>query len=425
MAFSLHAYRLISRLAAQALPLYLRRRIKDEKEDAERISERYGHAGTPRPDGQLIWMHAASVGESVMLLPLINALLKDGDAALNILVTTGTVTSAQMMAARLPMRAFHQYLPADTPRAVGRFLDHWSPNAALWAESEIWPNLIMQTKARGIPMALVNARMSDKTLKGWSKRKAMARKLLSCFDHILPADHRTASGLSSLLGRDIAVTGNLKYAAPPLPVDISKLAGYRAVLGTRPIWCAASTHKGEDEIILSAHKAILEVRPDALLILVPRHPERGPVLSRLITAQSLTMSGSSFPEDISADTQVLLMATLGQLGLAYRLAPVSFIGGSLLPELSGHNPLEPARLRSAILSGPYIDSFADIFTPLFENGAARKTSAADQIASNVLELWDSAPICEAQVSAAEQLAASQDQVLIDVTDVVKGLLPSA
>ena len=424
MALSLHAYRLISRLAAPVLPLYLRRRIKAEKEDPARISERYGRTNAARPDGRLIWMHAASVGESVMLLPLINALLK-GDAALNILVTTGTVTSAQMMAARLPARAFHQYVPADTPRAVKRFLDHWSPDAALWAESEIWPNLIMQTKARGIPMALINARMSDKTLAGWGKRKAMARKLLSCFDHILPADQRTTSGLSDLLGRDIALTGNLKYAAPPLPVDISKLAGYRAVLGTRPIWCAASTHKGEDEIILSAHKTVLKSRPNALLILVPRHPERGPAISRLITAQKLSMTDSTFPEEISSDTQVLLIAALGQLGLAYRLAPISFIGGSLRPELSGHNPLEPARLGSAILSGPHMDSFADMFTPLFETGAARKAGDANQIASNVLELWDSPTICEAQVKAAEQIATSQDQVLSDVTAVVKGLLTRA
>ena len=424
MAFSLHAYRLISRLAAPLLPLYLRRRVKSGKEDAARISERYGRTDKTQPNSDLIWMHAASVGESVMLMPLINALLKD-DTALNILITTGTVTSAQMMEARLPARALHQYLPADTPRAVKRFLDHWRPNAALWAESEIWPNLVTQTKARHIPMALINARMSDKTLKGWSKRKAMARKLLSCFDHILPADQRTASGLSDLLGRDMELTGNLKYAAPPLPIDLTKLAGYRAVLGMRPIWCAASTHKGEDEIILNALKAILKTRPNALLILVPRPPERGPVVNRLITAQSLNLTQSTFPEEISSDTDVLLIAALGQLGLAYRLAPVSFIGGSLLPELSGHNPLEPARLSSAILSGPYIDSFADIFTPLFENGAARKASSAEQITSAVLELWDSAPICEAQVSAAKHIAASQDQVLSEVTDTVKGLLPSA
>lgn len=425
MSIALSSYRIISRALSPLWPLYLKRRLAAEKEDPERLTERYGQASLPRPQGVLIWMHAASVGESVMLLPLMNALLDD-DKTLSILVTTGTVTSAQMMAAKLPSlsqgRAVHQYAPADSPKYVTRFLEHWRPDLAVWAESEIWPNLVLETKARGVPMALVNARLSAKSLRGWQKRKSMARKLFACFDTILPADARTASGLSRILGQDIAVIGNLKFAAPALTADIAKLAGYRAVIGDRPVWCAASTHDGEEEIILAAHRDILKSRPDALLILVPRHPERGAALTRLIAAEHFIVTGSGFPEDISDETQILLVSALGKLGLAYRLARVSLIAGSLLPGLSGHNPLEPARLSSAILTGAHVESFADIFKTLTEAGGAKTVSDAQSLAEAVLQLWEAAPICKAQTEAAGKVAASQDQVLDQVQGALKALI---
>lgn len=420
----LKAYQWLTRAVSPIVPLYLSRRARKGKEDKARLSERYGKTELKRPDGDLIWLHAASVGESVMLLPLIEHILKKRSGS-RVLITTGTVTSAQVMAQRLPKGAIHQYAPIDTPRAVSRFLDHWMPSVGLWAESEIWPNLILQCRENDVPMALINARMSAQSLARWSGKYIDAGKaLFGAFDVILPADSDTAKGLSALYGKDLPLIRNLKYAGKPLGVDVSVLAAHRAVTSGRPIWCAASTHEGEDEIVLAAHREILKMQPDALLFLVPRHPQRGPRLIRLLEQSNFDYVQSGYAEDISELTNVILIAAMGQLGLAYRLASVSLVGGSLLPALSGHNPLEPARLGSAILSGPYRASFEEIYDAFEDVSAVQTVGSAGELAAKVLELLATPTISKAQVEAALAFTKEQDTVLDAVWKRIEPLLKS-
>ncbi len=427
MSYQIKLYRLITRIFALFAPFYLKRRAAKGKELTGRIDERFGKTEIARPTGTLIWLHAASVGESVMLLPLIKRLLGH-DPNIHILLTSGTVTSAELMARNLPERAQHQFVPIDTPRAVEAFLDHWRPDLGIFAESEIWPNLIMQAKARAIKLALINARISQKSLARWQGKSGlmgpkMGQDIFSSFELILPADETTAQGLSALLERHIAPSGNLKYAGAPLQVDIKSLAAHRAVIGDRPVWVAASTHEGEDEILIAAHKEVLKRLPQSLLILVPRHPERGAKLEKQLQASGLGFALSAYAEDIDELTNIILIAKMGVLGLAYRLANTAFIGGSLLPELSGHNPLEPARLDCSLMSGPYRDSFADIYDQLEKNSAVYTVSTAAQISATLLDLFARPSMSQQSAQAGAKIAQSQDGGLDMAFKALSALLP--
>ncbi|MEE9347869.1 MAG: 3-deoxy-D-manno-octulosonic acid transferase [Robiginitomaculum sp.] len=419
MTVSLKFYKVFTTALTRFLPLYLRRRVSAGKEDPARLPERFGTASISRPSGPLVWMHAASVGESTMLLPLISH-MRERRPDVTILITTGTMTSANLMAKRLPSGAIHQYAPADIPAAVAKFLNHWKPSLAIWAESELWPNMILQTRNLGIATALINGRMSEKSLAGWGRRKKAAQNLIGGFDLIQAADQDTANGLSSILERDIDVTGNLKYAGPALPVDGTALAVLKTATKGRPIWAAASTHHGEEGLVALAHKAVLKTLPSALLILAPRHPRRGDLVERILTDSGLTIARRSRGETPSAGHQVYLFDSLGEMGLLYALAPASCIAGSLAPGLSGHNPLEPARMGSAILSGANIDSFKDIYAPLIEAGGAQIIRDTVAFPAAIIELLTNDTARTAQIDAARTLASSQDAILDAVWT---GLLP--
>ena len=381
-------YNIATLIIRPFLPAYMRSRIKKGREDWRRKPERYGTPAHPRPEGPLIWMHGASVGETMMALPVIKELL-ERDPKLHILVTSGTVTSAEMLNKRLPDRAFHQYAPVDIPQLVLKFLAHWRPDTCIWLESDLWPNMIRLAKKRGAKMVLLNARLSEKSRKGWAKYPQTAQKIFSCFDLILPADQATASSISQFCGRDIEVFGNLKSIAPPLNVDHDHYMSFKDSIGERPVWCAASTHKGEDEIIIKAHQEILKTHPKALLILVPRHPERADDITRLIEESDLSYQPLNAP--IKTKTQIMLIDKMGEMGLAYRLSSVVFVAGSLLPTLAGHNPLEPARLNNAVLSGPYVSSFDDLYKNMSSAGGVsilNETDAASLATAITLRLSD-------------------------------------
>lgn len=403
----------------------LRERLAEGKEDATRIDERRGIAGRPRPDGPLIWFHAASVGESVALLELIRQ-LRDERADLSILVTTGTVTSAAVMADRLPEGAFHQFLPLDARPFVRSFLDHWRPDVAVWTESELWPTLICETRARGIPMVLLNARMSKASHDRWRFLRGMARSLLQRFDRALVQDSLTEIYLRRLgLPVDrMEVTGTLKEGAAALPVKASELAAMRAEIGGRPVWVAASTHPGEEAKVLEAHRIALRTNPRLLLILVPRHPNRGDEVAELLEAGGWTFTRRSTGEGPEAEAPVYLADTMGELGLWYRLAPVSFVGGSWEP-IGGHNPFEPAALGSAILHGPYVTNFVDIYQRLTEARAARLVSAPQSLAEAVDDLLSpdrAAAMAHAAwevVSAGADVTERAKTVLFDMLDEVE------
>ena len=418
----IRAYSGATRLLAPILPLWIKRRALKGKEDPARQGERFGQASEARPQGLLVWMHGASIGETTMLLPLINKVLATYPAA-HILVTSGTVTSASIMAERLPARALHQYVPLDTPKAVSAFLDHWKPDIAFWAESEIWPNLITQTQARDIPMALINARMSDKSIKGWFKRQASAKTLFGAFDIILAANEETANGLSWLLGQEIECSGNLKDAAPKLPINESELNKLQAQIGDRPIWCAASTHKGEEEIIIAAHDEIKKSHPSALLILALRHPGRRSEVMPLLSGADYILRSKQ--TSIEPSTSILLFDTIGEMGIAYSLSDISFVCGSLVKGLMGHNPLEPARFKNAVLTGGHIASFADSYMQMFAFDAATRILSPKMVGSTVSELFSNSERKAEMQAQAYEFAVSRDAVLGFVWKKITPILPKS
>jgi len=418
----IRAYSGLTKIIAPILPLWLKRRALKGKEDPDRQNERFGQASLSRPKGQLFWMHGASVGEVTMLLPLIDKVLAEYPKA-HILLTSGTTTSAELMAKRLPERAFHQYVPLDTTKAVSTFLDHWTPDMALWAESEIWPNLILQTKARNIPMALINARMSERSLKGWNKRHKSAQAIFGCFDITLAGDAATAQGLSSFLGKKIENMGSLKEAAPTLPVNETELSRLKKQIEKRPVWCAASTHKGEEGIILDAHETVRMQHPNALLILALRHPERRDEVFNLVG--NTHMSIRSHKTDLHKLSSIYLFDTIGEMGLAYSLSDVTFVCGSLVKGLMGHNPLEPAHFSNAVLTGEHISSFADSYSSMIEFGAAELILSPDMIGKAISDLFSNPEALAQQQRLAFGYAQSRNAVLDGVWEKLTPVLPKA
>ncbi|OAN78979.1 3-deoxy-D-manno-octulosonic acid transferase [Jannaschia sp. EhC01] len=387
----------------------LQERLAEGKEDGDRLNERRGIASVPRPKGPLIWFHAASVGESLAVLELIRRLLDERDD-LHVLVTTGTVTSGAVMAERLPERAIHHYVPLDTKPFVTAFLDHWKPDVAIWTESELWPTLVVETHARDIPMLLLNARMSKASHDKWRFAKGMARSLLERFQTALVQDNLTMVYLRRLgmpMGR-MKVMGTLKEGAAALPCDENDRTEIAAKLAGRPVWLAASTHDGEEKMVLQAHRMAMRSSPRLLLILAPRHPQRGDEIAAVLKADGLRHTRRSADELPMDEAPVYLADTMGEMGLWYRLAPISFVGGSLVA-IGGHNPFEPAALGSAILHGPYVTNFVDIYDRLRDGGAARMVSSPDKLAGQVARLLNP--------DEAATMAAAAWQVISDGADV--------
>lgn len=370
---ALAAYLAVSRVADIVVRPILSRRLARGKEDPVRICERLGHAGAPRPVGPLVWLHGASVGEAMAALPLIDA-LSAARPGLRVLLTTGTVTSALRMARALPPNAIHQFVPVDTAQAVRRFLDHWRPDLAIWIESELWPRLVVETRRREIPMALVNARLSAASHRNWCRLRGMAQDLLGAFGLILAQDDDTVRRLADL-GCAARFGGNLKAAIEIPGCEVTTLADLTLRLEGRPIWLAASTHPGEEAVVATAHRAVLDRHPQALLILAPRHPERGEAVAGVLRDAGLKTARRSRGQVPDTGTTVWLADTLGEMGMWYRLAPVTFVGGSLT-DRGGHTPFEPALCGSAILHGPDTRNFAPAYAALAEAGAARAVTAA-------------------------------------------------
>ena len=422
-------YRLATRAALPFVLILLTRRTRRGKEDPARRGERLGLAARPRPSGPLIWAHAASVGESLSLLPLIDRLLERLPTA-QMLVTSGTVTSAGLLAQRLPARAFHHYVPIDHPGAVGRFLDHWRPDLALWVESELWPNLVSDTHRRGVPMVLVNAKMSERSMRGWRRFPGMIRGLLGAFDLVLAQDEIQAARLNRLGARAAVTVGDLKSSATPLPADPAELARLTQAIGHRPVWLAAQTHEGEETIVAEAHRRLATARPDLLTLLAPRHPNRAPAIAALLAERGLTVARRSMAETIEPGTGVYLADTLGEMGLFYRLGGIVLVAGSLLPPgtLGGHNPIEPALLGAAILHGPDMVNCAANAAALDTADAAIPVEDAAGLAAAVANLLDDPARRLAMGRAAEAVAAGQsgvvDRVLVQMEPLVALLEPS-
>ena len=402
-------YRVATRPLAPLAIVYLKRRCKRGKEDPRRYRERQGVPGAARPQAPLLWIHAASVGEATAMLALIERLLQ-ARPMLEILVTTGTVTSADLLESRLPARARHQFVPVDLPRWTARFLDHWRPDVALWVESELWPNLILATYARGIPMALVNARLSAGSYARWQKWRGLIRPVLRAFSLCLAQDEEQARRFRRLGAREVGVVGDLKAAAAALPVDRRQLDELRRLVNARPLWLAASTHAGEEEIAALAHRRVSASHPGLLTVIVPRHPARGDAIEAMLAAHGLRIARRSRGEAITDKADVYLADTMGELGLFYSLCGIAFIGGSLVAK-GGHNPFEAARLDCAVLYGPDTRNCAGMAAELAAAGAAETVAEADGLARGVSTLLGDPHLRSERAAAARRVAEAGSDIL--------------
>ena len=380
----LASYRVAGLLAGPIVRRKLRDRAARGKEDPARLSERFGVASAQRPAGPLIWIHAASVGESLAALPLIEE-IHQRYAEFGFLVTSGTVTSAAIMAERLPPFVTHQYAPVDLPAVTRRFLDHWHPDLALLLESEFWPNMLLGLDRRGVPRVLVNGRVSPDSHRRWLSLHPVIARLLAGFEICLAQSERDARFLNELGASRVVATGNIKDGAAPLAADEDQLAMLMASVGERPLWVAASTHPGEELAAARTHLALLDRVPDLLTIIVPRHPERGGDIQREIEALGLVVARRGGGDSLGPGTALYLADTLGELGLWYRLAPVVFIGKSLVGN-GGQNPLEPARLNCALLFGPSMSNFEQISEDLLSCGAARCVTGEQDLGAAIADL---------------------------------------
>ncbi len=377
-------YRAATTGLAPLVRAYLLWRRRQGREDPARLAERFGIASASRPPGPLVWIHAASVGESVSVMGVI-ARLHDQRPALKLLMTTGTVAAARLLRDRLPSGVLHQFVPVDVPRAVERFLNHWRPDLALWVESELWPNLVLATHRRGIPMVLLNARLSAGSEAHWRAVPGLIQPVLACFGLCLAQDEAQAERFRRLGAPRVISVGDLKATAEPLAADARALALMERQIGDRPLWLAASTHAGEEEIVAAAHLSIARTHPGLLTVIAPRHPARGAAIATTLRGQGLAVSRRNGDEPIGQSTDIYLADTMGELGLFFRLAGIAFIGGSLVPK-GGHNPFEAARLDCAILHGPDMRNCAAMAAALDDAGAALIVEDASGLADAVSRL---------------------------------------
>lgn len=376
---TLAVYRQLTSMAAPLVPLWLKYRLAQQKEHPERLCERYGRATRARPPGPLVWLHGASVGEMLSVIPLMERLRAEH---FNVLVTSGTLTSARLAEQRLPDGVLHQFVPLDTPRFVARFFDHWRPDLALFVDSDIWPNMIMAASERRIPLVIVNGRLSVRSFRRWQKTPRTIASLLRRFDLCLTKSQADAAHYQQLGAPQVVTTGNLKLDAPAPAADAAKLAELQAAVSGRVVVAATSTHAGEEAAMIEAHQGLKPTFPSLLTIIAPRHPERGSGVAELARAAGLRAAQRSHGALPAPEMDVYIADTLGELGLIYRLAAVVFIGGSLVQH-GGQNPIEAVNLGVAILHGPHVGNFADIYSAFDHDGAAQQVTDAEMLVQRI------------------------------------------
>ncbi len=411
LPMTLRLYRRLSAAAMPLAPALIKRRLKQGKEDPARVGERRGVSDDARPNGPLVWIHGASVGEVLAAAALIEKL-----RALNIriLLTSGTVTSAAIVAKRFPPDIIHQYVPYDSPRYVARFLDHWRPSLALFIESDLWPNLILSSAARRLPMMLINGRMSHRSFPRWRRANATISALLGRFDICMAQSQVDAERFAALGSRNVITTGNLKLDVPAPPADAAKLERLMSVTRGRPIIVAASTHPGEEDMLVDTHRALAGLFPQLLSVVVPRHPDRGAAIARNVGATGLRVGLRSHEELPTASTDIYVADTMGELGLFYRLAPIVFMGGSLVPH-GGQNPIEAVKLGASIVHGPHVFNFSDVYEALDDAGGARVADTPEALIKQLGRLLADPAARESSVAAStrvvEQLGGALERTM--------------
>ncbi|HXQ11850.1 MAG TPA: 3-deoxy-D-manno-octulosonic acid transferase [Caulobacteraceae bacterium] len=399
---TLKLYGLAMGAIAPLAPVVLAARARRGKEDAARLGERLGRTSVARPDGPLVWLHAVSVGESVSVLPLVER-IRTARPSVAILVTSGTRTAAELLGQRLPPGAIHQYTPIDSPGAVGRFLDHWRPDAGLFVESELWPNLILAARERGVRLALISARMTEASADGWRRAPAAARAVLGAFELALPQDAETEARLAELGGHVVGRL-NLKRHGAALDVDPGEVAALRAAIGERSVVLGASTHPGEEALIASCP---LPGRP--LTIIAPRHPDRGDEIAAQLSLWRFAVARRSRGERPSPSVDIYLADQLGEMGLLYLVADVVVMGGGFVETVGGHNPLEAARLGRAVISGPHVANHAEVYAEMVAVGAATIVQDPAELARAVAALLMQPGLARAMGERASAFAAVQGE----------------
>lgn len=418
----LRTYQAGTNLVRFTAPLLLSIRSRQGKEDPARRGERYGEASLSRPDGTLVWFHAASVGETNAVLPVVERMLAERPD-LSVLLTTGTLTSAALAKRRLPQRALHQFVALDVPKYVRAFLDHWKPDLAVFAESEIWPNLIIETSRAAVPLALVNARMSARSAKRWARFGSVARPLFSRFDMILAQSQAVGRLIDNLGARHVEVLGNLKIDAPPPVVDAAALENLTRALGGRPVLVAASTHDPEEEIVAKAHEIVARRIPNVCTIIAPRHPDRGKAVADMLAARGLKVTRRSLGELPDAGTDIYVADTIGELGTLYALTKVAFVGGSLI-DRGGQNPIEAIGHGAAVLTGPHWTNFRDFYRALIRHKGVREVTSPEELAQAAEVLLTDDRALDAMRTGAASAIASLAGALDRTVAALLGLLPA-
>lgn len=407
----LRVYRLASRAATPLVPRLLAKRLERGKENPSRLGERRGEPSLPRPSGPLVWVHCASVGEMLAVVPLVER-IRARDFA--VLVTSGTVTSAALAGQRLPDGAIHQFIPVDVPQFAARFLDHWRPDLALFVESDLWPNLIIGAGERKIPMILVNGRISERSFRRWRLVSGASAALLSRFDLCLAQSADSAQRLSQLGAPHVSSTGNLKLDVPAPPVDTATLHRFNALIGLREVVAAASTHPGEETTVIAAHRRLRAKYPHLLTVIAPRHPERGQSIADIAKVAGLAVGMRSHGELPKRDVDIYIADTLGELGLIYRIAPIVFMGGSLASH-GGQNPIEPIRLGAAVMHGPHVWNFGELYATLDQAHGAALVADEDALTAKLGEwLADQSArtaVAKAGEDAVEKLSGALERTL--------------
>lgn len=399
---------------------YMQKRKLCGKEDISRFNERLGKPKIARPEGKLFWLHGASVGESVSMLPLIHKLLETYEDA-HIMVTTGTITSAEIMKKRLPERAFHQFIPLDNPIFTNRFLRYWHPDAVLWFESEFWPAILYSIYKRKIPFLLVNGRISNKTFKRWQQFDFICKELLECFDLCLGQSDEDAYRLRVLGAKEAICLGNLKYAGLPLPIDKQSKEDLIKQINKRPLWLISSTHDDEEYRIAKAHKKLKERHKNLLMIIAPRHPNRGKEIAEQLERLDLKVALRSQQEPITKQTDVYIADTIGEMGLWYDLSKITFIGGSLIPH-GGQNFIEPSKMRNAVIVGPHMHNFNDAMIRARKADAIIQIETIDELEQIVENLLTNTSLLEAKCSLAYNWAQNETKVLDGIIEKIRTFL---
>ncbi len=396
---------------------YIKHRKKQNKEPLNRFNERLGKYYIKRPEGKLYWLHGASVGESVSMLPLIDKLLKE-DENLSILVTTGTLTSAEVMEKRLPKRAFHQYIPFDVPSYANRLIKHFKPDAVLWFESELWPSLISAIKKQDIPLILVNGRISDKAYERWKCFKPFAKELLSCFTMCLAQSEQDKKRLQFLQAPRVNCVGNLKFSALPLPVDEQKKQSIINAIGNRRVFLLSSTHSNEEEQFSLHLKELKNIVKDVLIISVPRHPNRGAEIQNIFNQKGFNTSLRSKDEPITPQTDIYIADTIGEMGIWYSISSISFVGGSLI-EHGGQNFVEPARDKNAVIVGPYMHNFKEMLQNAKIADAVYQKHSASDVIEEVISLFNEEQYLKTRQEKAYNWAMAEAKVLDNISSILK------